>query len=372
MTSMPVAEASQTQNLVEITGTDHVEFYVGNAKQAAYYYQRAFGFSLVAYAGPETGRRDAASYVLQQGKIRFVLTTPLAAEGFMPDHIRRHGDGVRDVAFTVVDVAQAYAAAIANGGTAITPPHEASDEFGTVQLATIGTYGDTVHTFVQRDGYKGAFLPGYAAKGKTLPDAGLLRIDHIVGNVEWDKMNHWADYYTKTLGFHRFVSFDDKDISTEFTALRSVVVTNPNELIKMPINEPAEGKKKSQIEEYIDFYGGAGVQHIAIETGDILASVRQLRANGVEFLDTPATYYENLLDRVGPIKEDIAALQAESILVDRDDSGYMLQIFTKPLEDRPTLFIEIIQRRGGRSFGKGNFKALFESIEREQEARGNL
>jgi 4-hydroxyphenylpyruvate dioxygenase len=369
---MPVAEASQTQDLVEITGNDYVEFYVGNAKQASFYYQKAFGFSLVAYAGPETGRRDAASYVLQQGKIRFVLTTPLSADSFMADHIRRHGDGVRDVAFTVTDVAKAYETAIANGATAITPPHEINDEFGTAKLAVIGTYGDTIHTFVQRDGYKGVFLPGYVAKGKAQPDAGLLRIDHIVGNVDWDKMNQWADYYTKTLGFHRFVSFDDKDISTEFTALRSVVVTNPNELIKMPINEPAEGKKKSQIEEYIDFYGGAGVQHIALETGDILKTVKQLRANGVEFLDTPATYYENLLDRVGAIKEDIAALQAESILVDRDDAGYMLQIFTKPLEDRPTLFIEIIQRRGGRSFGKGNFKALFESIEREQAARGNL
>jgi 4-hydroxyphenylpyruvate dioxygenase len=369
---MPVAEASQAQNLVEITGNDYVEFYVGNAKQASFYYQKAFGFSLVAYAGPETGRRDAASYVLQQGKIRLVLTTPLSGDGFMADHICRHGDGVRDVAFTVKNTVKAYEIAVANGAKGLVAPNEIKDEFGTVMVATIGTYGDTVHTFVQRDGYKGAFLPGYVAKSRENPGTGLLRIDHIVGNVEWDKMNEWADYYARTLGFHRFVSFDDKDINTEYTALRSVVVANPNELIKMPINEPAEGKKKSQIEEYIDFYGGAGVQHIAVETGDILATVKQLRANGVEFLDTPATYYENLLDRVGPITEDIAALQAESILVDRDDAGYMLQIFTKPLEDRPTLFVEIIQRRGGRSFGKGNFKALFESIEREQALRGNL
>ena len=372
MTSMPLAEAGQAHSLVEMTGTDYVEFYVGNAKQAAFYYQRAFGFSLVAYAGPETGRRDAASYVLQQGKIRFVLTTPLSPDGFMADHVRRHGDGVRDVALGVRDVQLAYDTAIAHGATAITPPHEETDAYGVIQLATIGTYGDTVHTFVRRDDYKGAFLPGYVPKDVPGVDAGLLRVDHIVGNVGWDQMGHWADYYTKTLGFHQFVSFDDKDISTEYSALRSVVMTNVNEMVKFPINEPAKGKRKSQIEEYLDFYGGAGVQHIAIETGNIVATVRQLRANGVDFLGTPDSYYENLLDRVGPIMEDLAELQAESILVDRDDSGYMLQLFTKPLEDRPTLFIEIIQRRGGRSFGKGNFKALFESIEREQERRGNL
>lgn len=358
---------------IVIHGTDHIEFYVGNAKQASYFYQKAFGFDLVAYAGPETGVRDRASYVLQQDKIRFVLSTALTPDHPISEHVRRHGDGVKDVALWVEDARKAFDLAVARGGKAVMEPTEQRDDYGMVVLAAVATYGDTIHTFVERKAYAGAFLPGYvSAKGLGEPSTGLSYIDHVVGNVGWNEMTAWADFYRQTFGFHQFANFDDKDISTEYSALRSVVVANDNERIKFPLNEPAEGKKKSQIEEYIQFYGSPGVQHLALITRDIVGTVERLRANGVEFLETPDSYYADLLARVGPLEEDLAVLQRLGILVDVDDKGYMLQIFTKPLEDRPTVFFEIIQRRGSESFGKGNFKALFESIEREQSRRGNL
>ncbi len=369
---MANAVQAAAENIV-IHGTDYVEFYVGNAKQAAYFYQKAFGFNVVAYAGPETGVRDRASYVLQQNKIRFVLSTGLTPDHPISEHVKQHGDGVKDVALWVEDARKAYDLAVARGGKGLMAPTEQRDEHGSVVLASVATYGDTVHTFVERKAYLGAFLPGFApAQGLGQPTSGLEYIDHVVGNVGWNEMNTWVDFYRQIFGFHQFANFDDKDISTEYSALRSVVVANDNGRIKFPLNEPAEGKKKSQIEEYIQSYGSPGVQHLALITNDIVSTVRQLRANGVEFLSTPASYYEDLLDRVGAIQEDIAVLKENGILVDVDDKGYMLQIFTKPLEDRPTVFFEIIQRRGSESFGKGNFKALFESIEREQDRRGNL
>ncbi|HEY9856284.1 MAG TPA: 4-hydroxyphenylpyruvate dioxygenase [Stenomitos sp.] len=368
--------ASVVQAAVEtivIHGTDYIEFYVGNAKQAAYFYQKAFGFNLVAYAGPETGVRDRASYVLQQNKIRFVLSTALTPDHPISEHVKQHGDGVKDVALWVEDAKLAHDLAVSRGGTSVMAPVERSDEHGKVVLAAVATYGDTIHTFVERKAYNGVFLPGFvSAKGLDMPTAGLEYIDHVVGNVGWNEMNSWVDFYRQIFGFHQFANFDDKDISTEYSALRSVVVANDNERIKFPLNEPAEGKKKSQIEEYIQFYGAPGVQHLALITHDIVATVKQLRANGVEFLSTPDSYYEDLLTRVGTLQEDLNVLKEHGILVDVDDKGYMLQIFTKPLEDRPTVFFEIIQRRGSESFGKGNFKALFESIEREQDRRGNL
>lgn len=353
---------------------DHVEFYVGNAKQAAHYYMSAFGFEQLAYAGPETGVKDRVSYLLVQNSLRFVLTTSLLPDGPIAEHVRLHGDGVRDVAILVEDARAAWQAARDGGAVSVLEPTVLEDEHGKLVLATIATYGDTVHSFVQRSDYHGVFAPGFVERRRSLTvrPVGLNAIDHCVGNVGWGEMDAWGEFYARVFGFSQLVSFDDRDISTEYTALRSKVMTDARHLVKFPINEPAQGKKKSQIEEYLDFYHGAGVQHIAIRTDDIIETVRALLANGVEFLDTPDSYYEMLAERVGHIDEAIETLRTLRILVDRDDLGYMLQIFTKPLQDRPTVFFEIIQRKGSLSFGKGNFKALFVSIEREQERRGTL
>jgi 4-hydroxyphenylpyruvate dioxygenase len=357
-----------------INGTDYIEFWVGNAKQSQLFYRAAFGFKLVAYRGPETGVRDRASYLLEQGKIRLVLTTPMGPEGDIAAHIALHGDGVRDMAFWVDDCRDAYAKAIERGAVSVQEPTVMTDADGEVVIAGIRTYGDTIHSIVERRNYKGLFLPGFVkADSPFQPESvGLKYVDHCVGNVELGKMNHWVQFYSDVLGFYNLLSFDDKTISTEYSALMSKVMSNGNGRIKFPINEPASGKKKSQIEEYLDFYRGPGVQHIAVATDDIITTVRQLKSRGVEFLSIPKSYYETVLDRVGKIDEDIAPLAELGILVDRDDEGYLLQIFTKPIEDRPTLFFEIIQRKGAKSFGAGNFKALFESIEREQAKRGNL
>lgn len=357
-----------------INGTDHIEFYVGNAKQSALYYQAAFGFEWVAYLGPETGVRDRVSYVLKQDKIRLVLTSALLPDHEIARHVAQHGDGVKVLALWVDDAEQAYHTALERGAESAFAPKHLEDDHGKVVMASIKTYGETIHTFVQRAQYKGAFLPGYAPRQSTYPvrPIGLKYVDHCVGNVELGAMNKWVQFYQDVMGFKLLVTFDDKDIATDYTALMSKVVSNGNGYIKFPINEPAKGKKKSQIEEYLDFYNGAGVQHIAVATDDIVSTVSQMRANGVDFLYVPDNYYEDLLERVGHIDEDIEALKALNILVDRDEEGYLLQIFTKPVQDRPTVFYEIIQRRGARSFGKGNFKALFEAIEREQALRGTL
>jgi 4-hydroxyphenylpyruvate dioxygenase len=361
-------------DFLPLKGTDHIEFYVGNAKQAAHYYQSAFGFELVAYAGPETGLRDRASYVLVQDKVRLVLTTALQPDADIAQHVHQHGDGVKVLALEVDDAARSFQETVSRGARPAAEPRVLRDEFGEVVLASIHTYGDTIHTFVERSRYQGPFLPGFVARRPAFaaPPVGLHYVDHCVGNVGWGEMNQWVDFYEKVMGFRLLVTFDDEDISTEYSALMSKVVSNGNGYIKFPINEPAEGKKKSQIEEYLDYYRGAGVQHIALATNDILATVAQLRNRGVEFLVVPETYYDDLLARVGKIEEDLTALRQLNILVDRDEEGYLLQIFTKPVEDRPTIFYEIIQRKGARSFGKGNFKALFEAIEREQALRGNL
>ncbi len=357
-----------------INGTDYIEFYVGNAKQSSLFYRAAFGFRLTGYRGPETGVRDRASYLLEQGKIRFVLTTPLGPEGEIAAHVATHGDGVKDLAFWVDDCRDAYAKAIARGAESARAPEVLSDEHGEVVIAAIRTYGDTIHSIVERTHYRGLFLPGFRAASSPYEPApvGLKHVDHCVGNVELGRMDHWVGFYSRVLGFHNLLSFDDKTISTEYSALMSKVMSNGNGRIKFPINEPAQGRKKSQIEEYLDFYRGPGCQHIAVETDDIIRTVRELRSRGVEFLTVPRTYYDTVLDRVGTIDEDIAPLAELGILVDRDDEGYLLQIFTKPVQDRPTLFFEVIQRKGAKSFGAGNFKALFESIEREQALRGNL
>jgi len=362
------------QDFLPITGTDHIEFYVGNAKQAAHFYQSAFGFELVAYAGPETGVRDRASYVLKQDKIRFVLTTSLQKDSEISEHVKKHGDGVKVLALWVDDATRSFHETTLRGAEAAKQPQTIKDEHGEVVLSSIKTYGDTIHTFVERRNYKGVFLPGYMpAKSLMKTESiGLKYVDHCVGNVELGKMNSWVDFYEKVMGFSLLVTFDDKDISTEYSALMSKVVSNGNGYIKFPINEPAEGKKKSQIEEYLDFYNGAGVQHVAIATDDIIHTVGELRRRGVDFLRVPDVYYEDVLDRVGKIDESLEELKKLNILIDRDEEGYLLQIFTKPLQDRPTLFFEIIERNGAKSFGKGNFKALFESIEREQALRGNL
>jgi len=360
------------QNDLGVKRIHHVEYVVGNAKQAAYYYRRAFGFSQTAYSGLETGDRERASYVLEQEKARLVLSTPLAAGGRLNTLLDRHGDGVLDIAFEVEDADAAHAQALKRGAESAAEPHDEIDDHGTVRRAAIRTYGDTVHSFITKKGYNGPFLPGYEEKKLETPPVGLHFIDHIVGNVELGKMDHWADFYEKVLGFHRYISFDDKDISTEFSALQSVVMASADMTIKFPINEPAEGKRLSQIQEYIDYYNGPGAQHVALHTRDVIATVRQLKENGVEFLYVPDDYYEALPARVGEIEENIDDLRELGILVDRDDEGYLLQIFTTPVEDRPTLFYEVLQRRGARGFGKGNFKALFESIEREQARRGNL
>ncbi|MEN2283073.1 4-hydroxyphenylpyruvate dioxygenase [Algoriphagus sp. SE2] len=363
-----------SNDFLPINGTDYVELYVGNAKQSSLFYQYAFGFKLIAYAGPETGLKDRASYVLKQDKIRLVLTSPLSPDGPISEHITKHGDGVKVLALWVDDAEKSWYETTTRGAESAEEPAIISDEFGEVKTASIKTYGDTIHTFVERKNYTGIFLPGYVKKTSKYKakSIGLKYIDHCVGNVELGEMNRWVNFYEEVMGFKLLITFDDQDISTEYSALMSKVVSNGNGYIKFPINEPAEGKKKSQIEEYLDFYHGPGVQHMAIATDDIIHTVSELRQRGVEFLEVPQSYYDDLLDRVGKIDEDLQPLKDLNILVDRDEEGYLLQIFTKPVQDRPTLFFEIIQRKGAKSFGKGNFKALFEAIEREQELRGNL
>ncbi|UPT65926.1 MAG: 4-hydroxyphenylpyruvate dioxygenase [Sphingobacteriales bacterium JAD_PAG50586_3] len=362
------------QDFLPLLGTDYVEFYVGNAKQAAHFYKTAFGFQSIAYCGLETGVKDRASYVLGQGKIRLVLTTPLNADSEINKHIVAHGDAVKVVALWVDDATKAFEETTKRGAKPYQEPKTDKDANGEVVTSGIYTYGETVHLFVERKNYNGVFLPGYKAWNPEYQpkDVGLQYIDHMVGNVGWNEMNTWVDYYAKVMGFVNLISFDDADISTEYSALMSKVMSNGNGRVKFPINEPAEGKKKSQIEEYLDFYGGPGVQHIAVATNNIVETVTDLKSRGVEFLTVPTSYYDELEARVGKIDEDVEPLKRLGILVDRDDEGYLLQIFTKPVEDRPTLFFEIIQRKGAQSFGKGNFKALFESIEREQELRGTL
>ena len=363
------------KDFLPLNGTDYLEFYVGNARQAAYYYRSAFGFQLTAYRGPETGARDAASYVVTQNKVRFVLTTPLAPEHPIAEHIRVHGDGVRDIALWVDDAESAWRETTKRGARSVREPQTLRDEHGEARISSIATYGDTIHTFVERRNYAGTFLPGFAAvedEDAVSRPVGLKHIDHCVGNVGLGEMNRWVDFYATAMGFRMFKHFDDKDISTEYSALMSKVMSNGNERVKFPLNEPAAGKRKSQIEEYLEFYHGPGVQHIAMATDNIIETVGALQRQGVDFLRVPSTYYEDLIGRVGKIDEPVAELKRLGILVDRDDEGYMLQIFTRPVEDRPTVFYEVIQRKGSRSFGKGNFKALFEAIEREQARRGNL
>jgi 4-hydroxyphenylpyruvate dioxygenase len=363
------------KDFLPLNGTDYVEFYVGNARQAAHFYRTAFGFRLAAYRGPETGVRDRASYVLVQNKIRFVLTTPLEPEHPVSDFVRLHGDGVRDIALWVDDAESAWRETTARGARSIQEPTTLADEQGEARIASIALYGDTIHSFVERRNYRGTFLPGFRTVEGEDPlsrPAGLKYIDHMVGNVGWGEMDRWVDFYRDVMGFKMFKHFDDKDISTEYSALMSKVMSNGNERVKFPINEPAMGKRKSQIEEYLEYFHGPGVQHIAMATDDIIETVGTLRRQGIDFLRVPSTYYDDLIARVGHIDEPIPELKELGILVDRDDEGYMLQIFTRPVEDRPTLFYEVIQRKGSRSFGKGNFKALFEAIEREQALRGNL
>lgn len=362
------------EDFLPLNGTDHIEFYVGNAKQSAYYYQSAWGYELVAYAGPETGLRDRASYVLQQGKIRLVLTSSMHPESEITKHLVQHGDGVKVLALSVDDAEKSFYETMSRGAKEYTKPTTLTDEFGEVKISAIHTYGETIHKFVERKNYKGAFIPGYkpAKSNVKTSSVGLQFIDHCVGNVELGKMNDWVKFYEDVMGFKLLITFDDKDISTEYSALMSKVVSNGSGFVKFPINEPAAGKRKSQIEEYIEFYHGAGVQHIAIATDDILKTVTELRNRGVEFLKVPDTYYDDVWDRVGKINQDVNEVKKLNILVDRDEEGYLLQLFTKPVQDRPTVFFEIIQRCGAKSFGKGNFKALFEAIEREQAIRGNL
>ena len=365
--------ATETQDdFLKINGTHHVEFYVGNAKQAAYYYAHAFGFTAVAYAGLETGLRDRASYVMQQGKVRFVLTAPLSPDGPVADHVNRHGDGVKDIAIDVEDVDRAWEGTTTRGARSIQEPHDLKDEHGVVRHAAIATYGDTIHSLVDRSRYKGVYLPGYKATGAKAEAGPLLYVDHMVGNVPLGDMDRFVAYYRDVMGFTQYQHFDDKDISTEYSALMSKVMADGSGRMKFPINEPAEGKRKSQIEEYLEYYRGPGVQHIALATADIIQTVARLRDSGVSFLTVPRAYYDMLPSRVGTIDENIETLSGLGILVDRDEEGYLLQLFTKPVEDRPTVFYEIIQRKGSRGFGKGNFKALFEAIEREQSLRGNL
>ena len=375
MQTMTEAPTAAQTDFLPLNGTDYVELYVGNAKQAAYFYRSAFGMRLTAYRGPETGTRDRASWLLEQGKIRLVFTTALAPDHPAAEHVRLHGDGVRDIALWVDDAEAAYRETTRRGARGVRAPETMRDGHGEVRVSAIATYGDTIHSFIERRNYTGVFLPGFEPAGVADPAArpvGLKYIDHMVGNVGWGEMNTWVDFYRDVMGFRLYQHFDDKDISTEYSALMSKVMANGNDRVKFPINEPAEGKRKSQIEEYLDSYRGPGVQHIAMATGDIIDTVGRLLDQGVEFLRVPAAYYEELTARVGPIDEPLDRLQELGILVDRDDEGYMLQIFTKPVEDRPTLFYEVIQRKGSRSFGKGNFKALFEALEREQARRGNL
>jgi 4-hydroxyphenylpyruvate dioxygenase len=361
-------------DFLPLQGTDYVEFYVGNAKQVAHYYKSAFGFQSIAYSGPETGSKEKVSYVVRQNKLTLVFTTALFPGNPVSDHVNLHGDGVKFLALRVDDATSAWQETTSRGGKSYMEPTKLTDQWGEVVLSGIHTYGDTVHLFVERRNYEGPFMPGFR-EWKTQynpPSTGLLYVDHCVGNVGWNQMDPWVRFYENVMGFRNILSFDDNDISTEYSALMSKVMSNGNGYVKFPINEPAEGKKKSQVEEYLEFYKGEGVQHVAMATNNIVETVTQLRDRGVEFLQIPSSYYVDLLDRVGHIDEDIQPLQELGILVDKDDEGYLLQIFTKPVEDRPTLFFEIIQRKGAQSFGKGNFKALFEAIEREQSARGNL
>lgn len=374
-TTQAARTAANTTDFLPLEGTDYVEFYVGNAKQAAHYYMSAFGFQALAYAGPETGIKDRASYVVRQHKLTFVLTTPLRPDNDMADHIYKHGDGVKALSLRVQDAASAWQETTSRGAKSYMEPVTMKDNDGEVVMSGIHTYGDTVHLFIERKNYKGAFMPGYKAWSNPHfqpTDTGLLYVDHCVGNVDWDGMNPWVKFYEEVMGFKNILSFDDEDISTEYSALMSKVMSSGNGFVKFPINEPAEGKKKSQVEEYLEFYQGEGVQHVALATNDIVTTVKDLMSRGVEFLKVPTTYYDDLIERVGQIDEDMEPLKELGILVDRDNEGYLLQLFSKPVEDRPTLFFEIIQRKGAKSFGKGNFKALFEAIEREQEARGNL
>lgn len=367
-------EKETGKDFLPLNGTDYIELYVGNAKQAAHFYKTAFGFQSLAYAGPETGVKDMASYVLVQNKMRLILTSPLHSDSEIARHHFKHGDGVKTLALMVEDAYDAFEQTTKRGGKPYLEPVTLEDKDGTVRMSGIHTYGEVVHVFVERKNYKGVFMPGYREwKSSYNPEpTGLLYVDHCVGNVGWNQMNPWVKFYEDVMGFKNILSFDDNDISTEYSALMSKVMSNGNGFVKFPINEPAEGKKKSQVEEYLEFYEGEGTQHIAIATADIVKTVRALMARGVEFLQVPSTYYDDLLDRVGPIEEDLEPLRELGILVDRDDEGYLLQLFTKPVEDRPTMFYEIIQRKGAKSFGKGNFKALFEAIEREQANRGNL
>jgi 4-hydroxyphenylpyruvate dioxygenase len=369
-------KASETQtDFLPLQGTDYVEFYVGNAKQAAHYYMSAFGFQALAYAGPETGMKDRASYVIRQNKLTFVLTTPIRPDNEIANHIYKHGDGVKALALRVDDATDAWEQTTKRGGKTCLEPQRMKDEHGEVVLSGIHTYGDTIHLFVERKNYEGPFMPGYRAWRNphfAPADTGLLYVDHCVGNVGWNQMNPWVKFYEEVMGFKNILSFDDEDISTEYSALMSKVMSNGNGYVKFPINEPAEGKKKSQVEEYLEFYNGEGVQHVALATNNIVKTVHELMVRGVEFLKVPTSYYDDLLDRVGKIDEDLEPLKELGILVDSDNEGYLLQLFSKPVQDRPTLFFEIIQRKGAKSFGKGNFKALFEAIEREQAARGNL
>jgi len=350
----------------------HIEFWVGNAKQAAYFYRNAFGFNQIAYSGLETGNRDRASYVLEQGKIRMIFSTPLHSNNGISEHIKNHGDGVKDIAFHVDDAKGCYEACIARGAKSAQKPETLSDKNGSVTKAAIYTYGETIHSFISHNDYNGPFLPGFQESKIDGDSVGLRFVDHIVGNVELGKMEYWVNFYADIMGFTQIQAFTDEDISTEYSALMSKVMESDNGRIKFPINEPAEGRKKSQIDEYLEFYQGPGVQHIALLTDDIINAINKLKANGIEFLEVPDTYYENLTERVGVIDEDIEVLRKLKILVDRDDEGYLLQLFTKPVEDRPTVFYEVIQRKGSKGFGIGNFKALFEAIERHQDERGNL
>lgn len=374
ISALPINPIQKQGDFLPLHGTDYVEFYVGNAKQAAHFYKTAFGFQSLAYAGPETGMKDRASYAVRQNKLTFVFTTPLRAGNAIADHIYKHGDGVKHLALMVDDAADAWFQTTSRGAVSEIDPIQLSDENGQVVMSGIKTYGDTVHLFIERKNYKGVFLPGYRTwvSDYNPNSTGLLYVDHCVGNVGWNQMNKWVSYYENVLGFKNILSFDDNDISTEYSALMSKVMSNGNGYVKFPINEPAEGKKKSQVEEYLDFYDGEGCQHVALATNDIVATVTELQQRGIDFLKVPNSYYDDLLSRVGAIDEDLEPLKELGILVDRDDEGYLLQIFSKPVEDRPTLFFEIIQRKGAKSFGKGNFKALFEALEREQDSRGNL
>ena len=370
----PTKTPAVEKDFLPLQGTDYIEFYVGNAKQAAHFYKTVFGFQSLAYSGPETGTKEKASYAIRQNKLTFLLTTPVRSGNAIADHIAKHGDGVKAIALKVEDATSAWEETTSRGGKSFLEPMTLTDGDGQLVMSGIHTYGETVHLFIERENYHGVFMPGFRAWESTYdaPETGLLYVDHCVGNVGWNQMNPWVKFYEDVMGFRNILSFDDKDISTEYSALMSKVMSNGNGYVKFPINEPAEGKKKSQVEEYLDFYDGEGVQHVAIATNDIVKTVTELQKRGLAFLNIPSTYYETVLDRVGHIDEDLEPLQRLGILVDRDDEGYLLQIFTKPVEDRPTLFFEIIQRKGAKSFGKGNFKALFEALEREQEARGNL